>query len=408
MTVKSIQTIIEGDYIKVTATCKIRYFAEDQIYFKVHKKFESYLCLDASPFATVLLIPSMKRGEDLVINGTISKKLYQNLLKLVEICSGWNVGLKPIKIKVKGFTPENQTPKYIASFFSGGVDSFYTYLKNKNNKDGKLTHLILVNGFDIELENKKLWQITKTRAEKIAKQEGVELIEIETNMRLLVGDIFDWTYNYGACMGAIALLLRNGIKKAYIASSFTTEEQFPAGSMLEIDEYWGSDKLTIVHDGAEATRIEKVRKIASSPLVLENLRVCYHNHDNPYNCGKCDKCLRTMIGLQIAGKLKDAKTFPHQIDLNLVKKLRIENIHTAEFHIENLNELKKLKIEPDLQTILEQILQSYKEKNIIMDKFAEKAVYLDHIYTAGKLYKTFTRIKRLTNLNFTKTASPAT
>jgi len=408
MTVNSIKTVSEGEYIKIIANCKIRYFGTDNIYFKIHKKYKDFILTDASPFAAILLIPSMQKGEDLIIHGTISQALYKNLHKIINIYVGWNVGLKPIKIKVDGFTTETESPKNIAAFFSGGVDSFYTYLKNKNNIDGKLTHLISVNGFDIQLDNKKLWHRTKTHIEKIAKQEGVELIQVETNIRPLVVPIIDWVFNFGACMGATALLLRNGIKKAYIASSFTYEEQFPGGSTAKTDKLWGTDKLTIVHDGAEAKRIEKIKRISTSQLVLENLRVCYLNQENNYNCAECDKCLRTMIGLKIAGQLQNAKTFPNLIDLNLVKKLSIENIHTATFHQENLKELKKLGIEPELQKTLQEILSLYKEKNTIMDQIAAKAVYVDYMYALGKIYKIFALLKKLTNLNLIKTANPST
>ncbi len=40
----------------------------------------------------------------------------------------------------------------IACFFSGGVDSFYTLLKHRE----EITHIIFVHGFDIALEDHSL------------------------------------------------------------------------------------------------------------------------------------------------------------------------------------------------------------------------------------------------------------
>ncbi len=59
--------------------------------------------------------------------------------------------------------------------------------------------------------------------------------------------------------------------------------------------------VEIIHDGAEARRVEKVRKIAECESALANLRVCFD--DMNVNCGKCPKCLRTMISLKLLGVL---------------------------------------------------------------------------------------------------------
>jgi hypothetical protein len=67
-----------------------------------------------------------------------------------------------------------------------------------------------------------------------------------------------------------------------------------------------------VHDGAEATRTQKLMDwICGSELALENLRVCLAPGD-AYNCGRCEKCVRTMIPLELAGKLASSKVFPGQ------------------------------------------------------------------------------------------------
>ena len=56
------------------------------------------------------------------------------------------IGLKKIKITVKGFTKEGFLPKYNTSFFSGGVDSFYTFLNNKSKNIFALSLHVLVYG----------------------------------------------------------------------------------------------------------------------------------------------------------------------------------------------------------------------------------------------------------------------
>lgn len=393
MRIRQVKTKTEGEFVIISAKCKIRCFGEDEIYFKINKKYSDFILADASPFAAALVIPAMKIGENLIIDGSLSEGLYKNMQQIMRILLSWNVGFKPIKIIAKKIVKDTQSPHAIGSFFSGGVDSFYTYLKNKKTKDGKLTHLILANGYDIALPNKSLWKKTRKHVMKIAQTEGIQVIEVESNIQPLLEPIVEWEFTFGGCLGAIALLLRNKFKRVFIASSFAYNQQFPGGSTADTDKLWGTDKLTIVHDGAEATRVEKVKIIARSKLVLDNLRVCYLNLKDTYNCGRCDKCLRTMISLQIAGKLSKAKTFPHTVNVDLVKKLPIQSIHTAVFHEENLAELKRLQIEPELQNAIEQCLSNSSHPFSVFHTFITKAMYFDHRYTKGKLYTVYTKIR---------------
>ena len=48
-------------------------------------------------------------------------------------------------------------------------------------------------------------------------------------------------------------------------------------------------------------RQQKVRRLSQSPEWLPHLRVCWDMPEDRLNCGKCEKCLRTMIGLSIEG-----------------------------------------------------------------------------------------------------------
>jgi hypothetical protein len=66
-----------------------------------------------------------------------------------------------------------------------------------------------------------------------------------------------------------------------------------------------------VHDDVEATRLEKISKyIAHSALALETLQVCWDPDPGTLNCGRCSKCIWTMLALHIAGVLDRAPTFP--------------------------------------------------------------------------------------------------
>jgi len=119
------------------------------------------------------------------------------------------------------------------------------------------------------------------------------------------------------------------------------------------------------------------------------LRVCYKNTKGTYNCGTCDKCLRTMTNLYIAGALEKAETFPHQLDLDLIAKTpTINDEHGGPiFHNENLAALEARKLNPGLQKAIRASLDRTKAtKSSRLDKLRDKVTYLDHNYTHGYVY----------------------
>ncbi|MFA7171711.1 MAG: hypothetical protein WC180_07010 [Candidatus Paceibacterota bacterium] len=398
MKIKNVRLKEEGQFVILTAECKIRHVGIDQVYFKFEKKYRDFIVADASPFAAALLIPSMKMGQDLVIEGSISRELQDGMKEIIEKTASWNLGLKPIAILASEVRPDtlSQTDKN-ASFFSGGVDSFYTYLKHKERSD-KIDYLILANGFDISLDNPGLWDQTCETVDDIASSEGIEVIKVESNIRGLIEPVLIWDYTHGGCLAALGLSLRSGLKNVYIPSSLAIGQLLPWGTHPELDARWSTEKISFHHDGADTKRVDKVRFIAQNPLALKHLRVCYINAKDKFNCGVCDKCLRTMTNLCITGKLSEAETFPRNIDLELIKTLSVCNKQKAILHEENLEELKKLGIEKELQAHLRDMLKDFYAPKFDSRKTIKKACYyfmeglnqimlIDFFYNQSRLHK---------------------
>ena len=85
--------------------------------------------------------------------------------------------------------------------------------------------------------------------------------------------------------------------------------------------------MAFVHDGLEATRLDKVRYLVQSPMLVENLRVCAADQlSDVYNCGRCEKCMRTSLCLYAAGALEMCKTLPHSIDVELLRAMPISGL----------------------------------------------------------------------------------
>jgi hypothetical protein len=105
-----------------------------------------------------------------------------------------------------------------------------------------------------------------------------------------------------------------------------------------LDPLWSTDTVRFVHDGCEATRTEKVQHIAASPLVLATLRVCWPDWGEEYNCGSCEKCIRTMLGLHLAGALSRSETFPRSLDARLLRNV---GLLTGESSVKFFEDLRR-------------------------------------------------------------------
>src|SRR6185369_9678127 len=95
------------------------------------------------------------------------------------------------------------------SFFSCGVDSFYTVLKNFE----VITHLILMDRFDSkQLKSEAVCLDTRERATRVARGLGKELVVVETNARtLFVPTVVNWSDYHGAVLAAIGMMMRQGL-----------------------------------------------------------------------------------------------------------------------------------------------------------------------------------------------------
>jgi hypothetical protein len=397
MIIKDTQLYRDDKTTRLSARCKVRKIGWDTIYFSIGNTLPGdYIHNDASPFGAALLLPSMKQGEDLVIEGSVSAQLYQGMHAIMQEVLKWDIGLRPIEIKVDALVTDPPQPPRSASFFSGGVDSFYTYLKHKTDpiEKDRIDSFILVNGFDINRRNTQLWDRALENIKSIAEADKVELMVVRSNIQGLVEPILLWDYSHGGCLAAVGLFLRGAFHQVYIPSTHSVGEQIPWGSNLALDGHWSTEGTTFIHDGTEATRIEKViSQIARSPLALEHLRVCFANERGAYNCGKCDKCLRTMINLYVADALERSSTFPHHIDPDLVATIpTIPGEHGGIFYTENLRALQEKNLAPELQqAILTSMSNAVVMKPNRKEIFEDRLKYLDHVYTGGNVYSVWDR-----------------
>lgn len=145
-------------------------------------------------------------------------------------------------------------------------------------------------------------------------------------------------------MAAIGLL--GGFDVVYIpgglqrrvegACTRSGRDLFPWGSHPLLDPLWSTEATRFIHHGAETARVEKAGVVARSEVAMRRLRVCWENRDSAYNCGVCEKCLRTMINLQAHGRLTECETLPSELDYARVARMPLVSPNIRAFARENL------------------------------------------------------------------------
>jgi hypothetical protein len=151
------------------------------------------------------------------------------------------------------------------------------------------------------------------RLERIAKAAEIERFNLRTNVRVLDDNWQFWEYQWqGSVLAALAHILSKSLDCVFIASTIDYKNLKPYGSHPLIDPLLSSNHMRIVHDGLTMNRLEKVKLVSKYDYALKDLRCCNQSqiYDDDYvNCGKCEKCLRTMLALHAVGCLDKAKCF---------------------------------------------------------------------------------------------------
>jgi hypothetical protein len=327
------------------------------------------------PFLAAAFLPAMVKNETLEIDQSlpVSPKLLENVFLLQEIHHCWNPVLKMIPICATT-SPAEPLNAGAFSFFSGGVDSMFTFFKRIK----EISHVVFIHGFDFSLEN-DIYQSAVARNSSFVRNFGKILIPVETNLYH-----FGLRYNLsrvltqGSALASVALLL--GFSRVYLPSSSTYNHLFPLGSHPLTDPLYSNECVEIIHDGAEATRGDKVIKIAERESALVNLRVCFD--DVNVNCGKCEKCLRTMIPLKLLRAL--AAPFPPLPSLKAIRKMRINDTDLMDY-----KESFDLALQVENKALGDAIyacMKRYERRKLVKE--------FDRVFLGGLLKRTYRRIMK--------------
>lgn len=287
----------------------------------------------ADSMLPVGLMLAMSKGTELELNAPVSAKLLRNSETVQDIYQSWfpkKMQRITIRAAERNYRPL-QKADLTLSTFTGGVDAFFTLDKHFDS----ITSLLYVYGFDMPLRDKELRAQMSRHLNDAAEHAGKTLIEGASNLRRFLNPHLSWSkMSHGATLSSFATLLTSHHHRFYFPASYSYADHYPWGSHPLVDPLWSTENLTIIHDGAEASRVQKTRRIAHNVSAQKHLRICFQRRGE-YNCGQCSKCIRTKIALKLEGKLEQFETLDHEIDLDHLKQLGIRSKSDLIFAREN-------------------------------------------------------------------------
>ena len=141
-----------------------------------------------------------------------------------------------------------------------------------------------------------------SRLRDAADQLGLPLLEVATDLQALgLAAGVGWGDYHGAALATVAMLLAPAFERFLVPATHTYGHLEGLGSHPLLDPLWSTEAVELVHDGADATRAQKLTRLADVPAARAHLRVCWRNTDGAYNCGTCEKCVRTAVAARVAG-----------------------------------------------------------------------------------------------------------
>ncbi len=291
-----------------------------EVWFKVDKKYEEYLCYErGDAFVIAVLNFAMRNHHDIVSEAPLSEDLYYNIDKyLLDAIAQYNKDFYRPQITADVSSESLPCAGAVGTGISCGVDSMHALASQTAMKFRKhnITHLTFNNvgshGEGEKAEN--LYRVRLERPRRFAEEYGFEFVASNSNLQDVIKQSHFKTHTYSS-MFAVYCLQKLYSVYYYASSGYKYHEfrlyDIPGSScgsyeMLSLP-LLSTHNLRVYSEGEGMSRMTKLKSVVKYAPSYKYLNVCLDEGDN---CGKCEKCVRTLLGIDALGALdKYSKMF---------------------------------------------------------------------------------------------------
>lgn len=334
---------------------------EQRLYFSADGVAAELMRPSADAFAIACLPLALVTGEKrILIEGSLCTRLRSGLNALNRVFSDWYSDIVPVRIEPQlGFTPTSPpSHRRVASLLSGGVDGLSTLRQNR--LDYPLDHpesiracitLFGINTYDVAdtgpvPERLAAFQDVIDRLKRLSEVEKFQLLPVRTNIRSLGLDYKRWTQmGFGPGHVAVTQLFQGVFDKVLVSSDGAGPNPAPSAIHPLINHWFSTAAVTIQGDQDELLRSDKVALLADWEQGRTLMQPCHYvtiPEDGKINCGRCEKCVRTMLLLTGLGRLDEVDAFDDkEVTPGMVRRIPVHNDAKADLLQQALPLLKE-------------------------------------------------------------------
>jgi hypothetical protein len=328
MRIENLRKETNSDRTRVVATViwENRDRPAQDVFFETTAEFAADLTCNPNAFLAACTLPAMRFGEErITLTEPICPELKDGLETIMHTLVTWHGGDRQviaIEAPLQQMAPPSERPPRSGCFFSGGIDALAMLRQNHQKfpqthpryfQDGILIYGILKG----EDEQDPAFHHVMDAISALAQDAGITIIPIYTNAHSHLRDLDPmykfWKQDYqGSLLAAVGHALSDRLSTVSVASSFDFANLEPYSTHPQIDPHLSSSDLQVRHEDITLSRFQKTRIVGEWDAALAYLRVCNHKssyQQGNYNCGQCEKCVRTKLALLSLGLLERTKTF---------------------------------------------------------------------------------------------------
>lgn len=279
--------------------------------------------------ALALLVPAMRAGSDLHIEGKVAPLLLHFLrTDLQSLLINLDPALNNIDVEAEILPLEDRPsgPQRVGTGFSAGIDSFSalrTFRQSGISSDFDVTDLMTfhVGAFGEKAGSgpRALFAAAAERTREYARKFEVEAHAVSSNLTSFYAGVpgLDFIRTHTLRNAAAASLFERELDIYLYASTFSYGEMDLRAKydMAHVDPILlsliSTSDLRFVSSGAGNDRIRKTELLSSDDAVQTMLDVCVAHPGkrsalvgSGKNCSRCWKCARTMVTLDALGALE--------------------------------------------------------------------------------------------------------
>jgi len=333
--------IREGQSVKLQSRVEYQKGKFD-LWFAVDQQYEPWLSHEnLDPFLMGLFLVAMEHREDIYLEGSVSEKLYFNMTHgLIHLFSLLDPSFKEISVYPRSLNRSSLNPEnrnHVVTGFSGGIDSFHllaNHFFSEPPAGYQVTHLVYNNVGAHGSNAGEFFHKRFNRLVDFAREMELPFIKIDSNLYKILDT--DFLLSVMPRNVASVMSLQKLFGRYLYASSFTFQDflermLYKIGYLDPLSvSMLATETMEPVVVGSHVTRVEKTRQVADVETSHRHLYVCTEtNRDTAENCSTCFKCARTLLTLEILGKIH---LYEKVFDLNKFHNIKQPYIESLFYH----------------------------------------------------------------------------